>query len=168
MTTKKFTVEPESIEPVLALWFEYIHGQELDDKEVYWQRDKMDMLKEFEKAIVSDLKINLSHVFALFYADRIKDVPMFEMLENCLNQAGFYTYNSDTRFEIYRAEDVDLNDDEIKTCLESDEPLDLGFTIRFSNLKGFEIEAVRLNIIEHIEEEKRCEVFPETLKVTFI
>lgn len=161
MDNRKFSIEPETIEPLLALWFEYIHGQELNDEEVYWQRDKIIMAKEFESAIKSELHLDLSHEFGLFYAEKIEEVPFFEMLEVRLNQAGFYTYNSDTRFEVYSSNDVDLNDDEIRQCLELDEVKQGQIWINLNGVSAYQIERIKLNMLEHIQEEIRCEVYPK-------
>lgn len=163
MNNKKFTIEPETIEPLLALWFEYIHGQELDDKEVYWQRDKIIMTKEFESAVKSDLNLDLSHEFALFYAGKMEDVPFFERIEERLNQAGFYTYNSDTRFEVYSADDIDLSEPEIQACLELDEPRNGQLLITLKGVTDFQIEQIKLNLLAHIQEEIKCNVYPKSL-----
>lgn len=120
MTGKKFSIQPESIEAVLTLDFEYVHGQEIDNKAVYWQQDKLIMAREFERAIADLLNVDLGAEFALFYADSIQEITFFELLETRLNELGFYTYNSDSTFEIFQPEDVDQNDPEVSLCLDAE------------------------------------------------
>ena len=113
----KFDIEPDDIEPMLSLSFEYEHGQELDDEECYWQRDKLLMAKELEKAIIVDCKLDLADTFNAFFNNPDNEVQLFIDLEIQLNAAGFFTYNSDTRFHIYEASDVVLTDEYIIECL---------------------------------------------------
>ena len=118
-TNMKFSIQPDSIEPVLCIWFDYVHGQEINDQEVYWARDKLIMAKEFEDAIRASLQLDFHSLFELLYSNSIEDVPFFEQLESQLNLAGFYTYNSDTTFDVFSADSVDLTDQDVLLCLES-------------------------------------------------
>ena len=115
----KFSIQPDFIEPVLCLWFDYVHGQEINDQEVFWARDRILMAREFENAIRASLQLDLSSLFELLYSNSIEDVPFFSQLETQLNLAGYFTYNSDTIFDIYSADSVDLTDPNVLLCLES-------------------------------------------------
>ena len=71
-TNMKFSIQPDSIEPVLCIWFDYVHGQEINDQEVYWARDKLIMAKEFEDAIRASLQLDFHPQLNCFTAIQLR------------------------------------------------------------------------------------------------
>lgn len=164
--TRKFEIEPENIDPVISLFFDGEMNAEIGNGDLvpFWSRDKIMMMQDFEHSIRTELIVlDLTPLFDSFYANPENEVGFFEALEKALNERGLFTYNSDTRFGIYRAEDVNLQDADIINCLaDNDERQTI--TIVIENVKAIHAELVRGNIIQHIEEEKRCNVFQSDMR----
>lgn len=111
----KFSMQPSSIDPDYAIWFEDDNGMTDEEK---WSKNSIQIVRDFEKYLIDVLKFKYKGLFLDFYNGYIGEVPFFDKLEAHINELGFYTYNSDNYFEIYDPKNVDLDDSEIQECLE--------------------------------------------------
>lgn len=162
----QFEIEPENVEPTIAIWFDGTAEEEEAAGEItsYWARDKVTMVQDLEHEIRTLLLLlDLTPIFDKFYENTDNEVPFFEELETALNLAGYYTYNSDTRFEIYSPSDIDLSDENIKACFDDEEPEEGKIWINVTGVTAYQLEQIKLNLLAHIQEEIRCEVFPEAM-----
>lgn len=163
---RKFEIEPENLAPAIMLEFDGVINIEIGGGGLvpFWSRDKIMMMQEFEHSIKTQLLVlDLVPLFDGFYANPDNEVPFFEALESALNERGFFTYNSDSRFEVYRPQEVNLADADIVACLADTEERQT-ITIVIENVKATHAELVKGNLVQHIEEEKRCDVFTPDIR----
>lgn len=111
----KFEIEPE-VEPVFAISFEEIDGQDEDE---VWHGNQKRITQELQNYLLENQFSNdkSNALFSLFYQGKVDEVTFFNDLEILLNQQAIYTYNSDTRFELYESIQFDLKNPNFLECL---------------------------------------------------
>ena len=91
MSTFKLDTMLSDIAPMIQFCF--------DTPEWEMESTKLDIVRE-----VSEELATMGIVAPQFEADN--EVNYFDKLESAINDAGYYTYNSDTWFEVYDAQSV--------------------------------------------------------------
>lgn len=96
--TSKYKLDemPEDIEATVGLYFE----DEWQDAET--KRDVMQYMgKELIRLGIDDGGATASAIDKLEDTGAFNEIDYFDYIERLLNDAGYYTYNSDNWFEIY-------------------------------------------------------------------
>ncbi len=106
-TKKSLEIEPEDVEPCANVWFE--DGCGWDTEESKQQNLTLFLNELSQHRLVLQHGSGLLNEYAGMFVPDGDEVSFFLGLEKILNDKyGFYTYNSDTRFEVY--DPVDAQD----------------------------------------------------------
>lgn len=105
---KSLDIMPSDVEPVFQICFEHNDWENIQTK-----REVLNLLLEdMELMEVSDGGLTDKVLDLVDKGIWVDEVAYFNHIEECFNKAGYYTYNSDTWFEVYE------DDDETRRAIE--------------------------------------------------
>jgi hypothetical protein len=118
-TAKRNFISQPDLEPWIDICFESDPEDKLIEGELIWGRDNVMIVQGLQESIKEDIGLDLAIIFDQFYAnpETTNQGQFFDTLESKINDAGYYTYNSDNWFIIFKTEDVDLTDEDIQADL---------------------------------------------------
>ena len=90
------------IEPLIQICFEPDVWGDTEDKRatLEWVREQLEALGVKNDAVLG------TAISRCAKGDTFHEVNLFDHIEELFNNLGFYTYNSDTWFEVYVADEV--------------------------------------------------------------
>ena len=110
---RRLEMEPEDVDPVLAMWFEdWSNSKELYKLDEFNPKNRNEYIfSPFIRDVEGAYHINLRDLETKhldpFNEDTRDENGFCQEAEDILVKAGLYVYNSDTRFEVYTKEDME-------------------------------------------------------------